>query len=409
MASRAKATSSDPKQIGDAVRVIVIAAWFFAAAFALVQAPMIGEGVLFYSITCVVIAGVLGTIGAVAWGTGSLKLRPVPAMIAVIAVSWCVALGLTAIVPSTAFARLDAQIGISGTTFTPTIAIALLQPILLVVLLVGSRFVRQLESVGAHRRAEDEVARKVHNALVPDVDVKVGEISVWGSSVPCDNTGGDFIEVFEDRGSVTIVVGDVSGHGVGAGILMAMIKGALRVRLQQETPLDRLMADLNELVLSLDRPGVFVTATAVRVHPDGRTECASAGHLPILRFDPLSPKAADIPNQCLPLGVQSEEVYVVTHTHLGPGETLALITDGLVEVQDGGGKQIGMKLIRKVLASRLSAPLPEIFKTLAQRCESFGRQNDDQTLVLVRFGQPHATLEPLPVDLGEELPAPPAR
>jgi hypothetical protein len=397
-------SSVDAKQVGDAVRVIVIASWFFAAAFALVQAPMIGEGVLFYSIACVVIAGVLGTVGAVAWGSGLLKLKPVHAMIAVVFVSWCLALGATALMPRSAFGRLDAQLGITGQGFTPTIAVALLQPILLVVLLVGARFVRQLEGMGAHRRAEDEVARKVHAALVPDVDVKVGEIAVWGSSVPCDNTGGDFIEVFEDRGSVTVVVGDVSGHGVGAGILMAMIKGALRVRLQQETQLDRLMADLNELVLSLDRPGVFVTATAVRVHPDGRAECASAGHLPIMRFDPTMPKGADIPNECLPLGVQSEEVYVVKQTTLSQGETLALLTDGLVEVQDGGGKQIGMKLIRKVLASRLSAPLPEIFQTLAQRCVSFGRQTDDQTLVLIRFGQPMATLEPLPVDLGEELP-----
>ncbi|HYF16036.1 MAG TPA: PP2C family protein-serine/threonine phosphatase [Phycisphaerales bacterium] len=386
------------------VAVMCGAAWFFGAAFALVQSPTVGEGVLFYSIFCAAITGVLGSLGAVAWKRGMLPIGPASAMVLIVFAAWYTALAACTLTPRELFVRLDNGLGVragpaSGGSWVAT---ALLQVVLFGVLLAGARIVRRLERASATQTAEEAVARRMHEALVPDVSVAHGPISVWGRSVPCSSTGGDFIEVFHERGSVTVVIGDVSGHGVGAGILMAMIKGALRVRLRQEITLDRLLSEINEMVLSLNRPGMFVTALAVRVHEDGSAECASAGHLPLLRLDPASPKGCDVHNECLPLGVESEERYGTNRLHLAPGETLALLTDGLVEVQDRAGKQIGMPLIRKVLASRIDAPLPEIFNALAKRCESFGKQSDDQTLVLIRYGVRPPTLEPLAAPEEEE-------
>jgi hypothetical protein len=388
---------------GSAVGVMLAAAWLMPLVFAVVQAPAVGEGVVSFSLFCVMAAGLLGTLGALWWSSGKLRLSPSAAIVGIVLVSWWIALGAGALVPRAGFARLDLGLGIRGVGQASLWTFALIQPLLALALFGAARLMRSLESKTASQRAEDAVARRLHDALVPDVDVRSGSLAIWGRSVPCSATGGDFIEVFDDSGVVTVVVGDVSGHGVGAGILMAMIKGALRVRLRQEISLDRLLGELNELVLSLDRPGVFVTATAVRAFQDGRVETASAGHLPIIRLDPTSPKRREIPNECLPLGVESEERYLVQHDSLSPGELLAILTDGMVEVQDRNGRQIGMPLICKVLTSRQHAPLPEIFSALASRCESFGKQMDDQTLVLLRFGERAPTLEPLPTPMDDIL------
>lgn len=380
---------------------MLAAVWAVALGFGLVHAVTLGEGVIARTVAYTLLAGLVGTLGVWWWCKEDRKASALTGLVVVLCAAWGVALALTSLVPGSVFVGVDARFGRGGQVLATGVSLVLSQAVLVGLLLGAAPLVRRLEGASSAQKAEDAVARRLHDALVPDVDVRSGPIAVWGRSVPCSNTGGDFIEVFDDAGKVTVVIGDVSGHGVGAGILMAMIKGALRVRLRQNVGPDRILSELNELVLGLNRPGVFVTATALRVHPDGRVECASAGHLPTLRLNPANPRGSEIANESLPLGVESEERFVLRECTLVQGETLALLTDGLTEVQDRSGRQIGMPLIRKALASRLHAPLPEIFATLASRCEAFGRQTDDQTLVLVRFGERPPTLEPIPTPLDE--------
>jgi hypothetical protein len=377
-------------------------AWALVAACALLLMPSVGPGTVSFCLVLACVAAALVTAGLLAWGTRTaFQKSPTALIAAVMACSWFVAVVGMSTLPAGLFASIDRGFGISTTGERNQLAFWGAQ-VGVGLLMVGlALFGKRLESGKVFKSAEDDIAQRMHDALVPEVDTKVGPIQIWGRSRPCENTGGDFIEVFEDGDEVTVIVGDVSGHGVGAGIVMAMIKGALRVRLQQDTPLDRLMSDLNELVLSLQRPGVFVTATCVKVHISGKVQCASAGHLPIIRLDPFCPRPSEIPNECLPLGVESEERYIMREHMMTRGETLALLTDGLVEVQDRSGNQIGMPLIRKVLGSRLDAPLPEIFEALANRCEAFGKQVDDQTLVLIRFGDLPEKLQPLPTPMDD--------
>jgi len=375
-------------------------AWAISTACALLLMPSVGPGAASFCVVLGLVSAALVTAGLLAWGQRpAFQRSPTALLAAVLACAWFVAVVAMSLLPSKLFASIDRTLGLPGTDERNQVAFWGAQLGVGLLLAGFALFGKRLESGDVFKSAEDDIAQRMHDALVPEVDIKVGPIQVWGRSRPCANTGGDFIEVFEDRGRVTVIVGDVSGHGVGAGIIMAMIKGALRVRLQQDAPLDRLLSDLNELVLSLQRPGVFVTATCVQLEESGKVRCASAGHLPVIRLDPMLSRPGEIPNECLPLGVQSEELYVVSEHTMSKGETLALLTDGLVEVQDRSGNQIGMPLVRKVLGSRIDAPLPEIFDCLANRCEAFGKQVDDQTLVLMRWGDLPQKLRPLPTPL----------
>ncbi len=256
---------------------------------------------------------------------------------------------------------------------------------------LGVRFVRQFVRVSERVRAELDIAATVHETIVPPVNLTAPLAQVLGRSQASSEMGGDLVDVLHDvkSGRVDVLLGDVSGHGVGAGIVMAMLKSSLRTRLLRDADLGEALGDINRVLTDLTAPNMFATFAAARVLPGGRLQFALAGHLPILHWRAASNTWVRHPNESLPLGVDHDEAFVTGETTAARGDLLVMLTDGLIEVQSAAGKELSLDGFAKLIEANMGGadePLEAIHARIMTAVAAYGIQGDDQSLVLVRVG-----------------------
>lgn len=233
---------------------------------------------------------------------------------------------------------------------------------------------------------EMSLARQIHANLTKPINLRTPRCEVYGRSDASSEMGGDVLDVVQRDGGLAAFLGDVSGHGVRAGVVMGMVKSAVRMKLRSSSALDDLLHDLNGVVCELAQPGMFVTFAAMRFKEAGRAQAVLAGHLPILHYRAGEGTWTEIEADHPPLGVLDGESFQAVACTCAPGDLLVLITDGLMEVFDEQGKQVGWHGIRQVITNLdHTAPLPEIGERIFQAARDFGPQVDDQSILLVRL------------------------
>lgn len=248
-------------------------------------------------------------------------------------------------------------------------------------------FLMFISRTGArHVAVETEIAlaREIHQVLVPSIERGLGGFEFYGRSVPSGEVGGDLVDVVELEGQAWMAyVADVSGHGVSSGLLMGMVKSAIRMRTRTATTASDLLTELNTVLQPLKHPTMFVTLALVSFDGDGRLEFSVAGHLPILRV--LSDGTVEeITVANLPVGMMPGTRFTQAPLSCSPGETLALVTDGLTEVVDRRDREFGLERLKEILAAHRDQPLELMASGLLQGVRAHGAQFDDQTWLFIR-------------------------
>ena len=176
-------------------------------------------------------------------------------------------------------------------------------------------FVRFTGTAGAQylqTRTEIRLASEIHAVLVPRLSKTVGQYQFYGVSRASGDVGGDLVDLVVRPGPGREWIGyvaDVSGHGVSSGVLMGMTKSAARMRLRTGSSLTSLANDLNDVLLDLKRPSMFVTFAGVRSDGSGTLEYCVAGHLPILRVG-RGGRVEEHTTPQIPLGIFPEQRFV---------------------------------------------------------------------------------------------------
>lgn len=280
-----------------------------------------------------------------------------------------------------------------GYEYAPGTRLLVLAALMVVLVSVGFTllivYLRGYERSAAQARAELDIAARVHAALVPDLTLETPVARVYGKSVASSTMGGDLIDARTRNGPagfehLDVVLADVSGHGVGAGLVMGMVKSSLRTLELSPRSLAETLTTLNGVLEELTRPEMFATAALVRLYEGGRLEYALAGHLPIWLHRTATGAVEELPNEHLPLGIEVDERFSAGATMVAPGDTLALYTDGLIEVQNAEGRELGLDALRTVFARHAHAELPTLYGALMGAAAAHGTPHDDQSVVLVR-------------------------
>src|SRR5215204_2629233 len=201
---------------------------------------------------------------------------------------------------------------------------------------------------------ELEVAQRIQHALLPkDVPALVGwEISPYYQ--PAREVGGDFYDFVPlADGKVSLVIGDVSGKGVPAAVLMSSTQSVLRTLAQRggSSP-SRVLSEANEVLCTYIPPNMFVTCFYAILDPkSGTLIYANAGHdLPYLHR--TSGEAEELRARGMPLGLMPEMGYEEKETILEVGEAALFYSDGLVEAHDPKGEMFGFPRLRTLIAER---------------------------------------------------------
>jgi len=245
------------------------------------------------------------------------------------------------------------------------------------------RFIVKEATSTLRMRAEIHLARDIHARLVPPIAARTRRAEWRGASHPTTEVGGDLLDAISDASGDAVFLADVSGHGVPAGVLMAMIHSAIRVRARTGVPFAELVCDVNALVCESTEPRMFATFAAMRFDDRG-VEYAIAGHPPILWYRAAERRVERLENEHPPLGILSGHAFTAARVMPAPGDAFLLFTDGLTEVRDARGEEFGEERLVELMQRLGHAPLAEIEAALLDAVRGFGRQEDDQTLLVVR-------------------------
>jgi serine phosphatase RsbU (regulator of sigma subunit) len=240
----------------------------------------------------------------------------------------------------------------------------------------GSRFFKT--------QTEVRLAGEIHRTLVPVRHETIGNIELFGTSIPSSEVGGDLFDIVQSDGSWHAYVADISGHGVASGILMSMTKSAAFMQLTKLKKPAELLTDLNDVMQPFTAPANYLTFAYVGGNGSGPLNFALGGHLPILHYQAESKTIIEHSDSNVPIGLFKNQSFKLSELSLLPGDLLAVITDGFTEVFDSKEKEIGMEEFKALLLSRAAKPLPKIYGELRAETMKFGKQTDDQTMLLIR-------------------------
>ncbi|HKB81095.1 MAG TPA: PP2C family protein-serine/threonine phosphatase [Thermoanaerobaculia bacterium] len=242
-------------------------------------------------------------------------------------------------------------------------------------------------------KAEIDAANRIQAALLPVDAPYVRGASVVSHYRAATEIGGDYFDFLPMRdGDMGIAFGDVAGHGLTSGIVMAMAKSALLVQVDVD-PAPRIVLEvLNEIVMKTAPRRMMMTFFFGLLEPNThRLRFASAGHLDPYVFRARHRRLEPLSSWGFPLGVRRRDPFREHTVQFAPGDRLILYSDGLIEAVDDDGEPFGFERFERVLIDSGHLSAEEIKKTLLGSVRKFTRNRppeDDQTLVVVSFDAP---------------------
>ncbi len=245
------------------------------------------------------------------------------------------------------------------------------------------------ESLKQQRLQQDLLlAEQIQKSFLPRQLPSVEGIEFVTEYRPAYSVGGDFYDLFWlDHERIGVFIGDVSGKGVSAALLMARISSDLRVAALAESSPARAISRVNQAVLERKQHDIFVTGIYLVLDVKSKQlTLANAGHLPpFVRRKTRGELVRVEGGSGTAIGIFDEAVYEQTTLQLEPGDTLVLCTDGILEATDELGEQFGFERLELSLSSGTSRPKDVADRLQRDLREHVGdaAQYDDVTMILL--------------------------
>jgi serine phosphatase RsbU (regulator of sigma subunit)/predicted ester cyclase len=246
------------------------------------------------------------------------------------------------------------------------------------------------ERARERQRIEQELrtAREIQQALLPKATPKLDGWQLAAYYRPARQVGGDFYDFVElPNGLLGIVVGDATGHGMPAALLMATTRGMLRAVAQPLDSPGEVLARVNDTICPETPPNMFVTCFYAILNPaDGRLLYANAGHdLPYLRREGQS--SSDLWARGMPLGLMPRMSYEENETSLERGGSILFYSDGLVEAHNPHREMFGFPRLRELVdeyGNNGGSLVERLLTELSGYVGADSEQEDDITLVALQ-------------------------
>ncbi|MFK7789059.1 MAG: SpoIIE family protein phosphatase [Phycisphaeraceae bacterium] len=245
------------------------------------------------------------------------------------------------------------------------------------------------------------VAMQVQQSLLPQHSPKLKGLDIAGHSEYCDETGGDYYDFIQldqlGPESLAIAVGDVTGHGIAAALLMATGRALIRSHANTTGSLGNVFTAVNKQLCDSEFTGRFMTVMYLIVENPGATDGSiklrylSAGHDPVVVYRPADDNFFELEGHDIPLGIDQDWQYNEQISDaLQPGDVMVVGTDGIWECFNTENKQFGKDRMRDTIrkSAKANGTAEDIASAISQACKDWRgkrEQNDDITLVVVKL------------------------
>jgi len=235
------------------------------------------------------------------------------------------------------------------------------------------------------------LAKEVQQNLLPQSTPHIEGLDIAGQSFYCDETGGDYFDFLDDDadGTIRVVVGDVSGHGIPSALMMTTARAFLRQRLALPGAMAQAISDVNrQMVRDVGDSGSFMTLFYCELNRSQQVvHWVRAGHDPAILYDRSRDAFSELAGYGLPLGVAENFAYESFTRSVAPGQIIVIGTDGIWEACNSEGRMFGKQALQQIVRKNAALPAHGIISAVAEELEAFlgsRKKEDDVTLVVIK-------------------------
>ncbi len=241
------------------------------------------------------------------------------------------------------------------------------------------------------------LAGEVQKSLLPQAEPQVHGLDIAGRNISCDEIGGDYFDFLWRQeypdAYFSVIVGDITGHGVDAALLMTAARAFLRMRASQSGSISQIVTEMNRhLSQDVLDTGRFMTLFYLTLDPqEDQIGWVRAGHDPAIIYDPARDSFEELKGSGIALGVDENFTYPENHkTGLSEGLIIAVGTDGIWETCNQDGEMFGKERFREIIRQNADASARDILNTVYDEVNQFAKglkAEDDVTLVIVKVNE----------------------
>lgn len=233
-----------------------------------------------------------------------------------------------------------------------------------------------------------DLASSIQANLLPPQHLRQHGWMASYSYEPAGPVSGDYCDIIGEQaeeGQTFFLVGDVSGKGVAASLLMSQLHAIFRSLISTPQPIDNLLERANRLLSESTSSSHFATLVSVRAMPTGHVEICNAGHCPPLLVTKRGVTAFE--STGLPLGIFFQTEYQCHKAHLEPGDSLLLYTDGLTEARNSADLEYGEERLKNLVAASRNLQPDGMINAILKDLDAFRGKTpklDDMTMMVLR-------------------------
>lgn len=244
-----------------------------------------------------------------------------------------------------------------------------------------------------HLRESLTLAMEVQQRLLPAQPPQIEGLDVAGRSIYCDQTGGDYYDFLEltemGPNRLGVAVGDVTGHGIAAALLMATGRALLRSRADRPGSMALMMCHINRQLSADTGHSRFMTLCYLVIDAQGRTlRWVCAGHDPPITYDLRSGGFGELAGGGIPLGIDEDWRYAEYEAEASPdGQVILIGTDGIWEARNPAGEMFGKEPLYRIIRENAQRTAEQISQAVTETLAAFREtrsQEDDVTLVVIK-------------------------
>jgi serine phosphatase RsbU (regulator of sigma subunit) len=275
-----------------------------------------------------------------------------------------------------------------GPTATLSITAAGIWMLLILSYIYFVKFIQNQATAAIRMQNELELAHGIQQTLVPPIQSLNSLYEIYGVTRPSDRVGGDLVDLIASADGDIAYVADVAGHGLQAGILMGMLKAAARTALLEPANaperLPLLLDRLDNVLPAVKEQHMYAAFAALQLGASGRVRHAIAGHPPVLHYSNKTGTFSELKLEQFPLGLIPGAHFSASEISISPGDLLLIATDGILETCNAEDREFGVAGLEQCITPKPNAPLHQIAANVLEAVSAWGKQQDDQTLLIVR-------------------------